>query len=230
MEDCHKLVIGIVKNLSIDTIPFQTNNEIEIKKQLKSLTKQIDSIIKQKYTIKTIRENILSISNKITEYMTILNLYLFNQFCRQRGQLFGSILQEYLCKNNGRNLDLLYHFTTNLGILLSGCIYIYIDNPKNKDKEPDYIDLQTFINNLSNPSYRFSKTKVKECIKNYQGDRQSLVLARILLLQSINLRKSIVKFCSHMMKNQSKSDIDKHVHYEDRLTDVVIELDKILKK
>lgn len=229
MEDCHRLVIGIVKNLSIDTIPFQMNNDVEIKKQLKSITKQIDSILKQKYTIKIIRENVLLISNKISEYMTILDLYLFNQFCRQRGQLFGSILQEYLCKNNGRNLDLLYHFTTNLGIILSGCIYIYIDNPKNKDKEPDFVSLDVFINNLSNPQYRFSKTKLKECIKNHQGDRQSLVLARILLLQSINLRKSITKFCSHMVKNQSKSDIDKHAHFEQRLTDVVVELDRVLK-
>lgn len=230
MEDCHRLVIGIVKNLSIDTMPFQTNNDVEIKKQLKSLTKQIDSILKQKYTIQTIRENILFISNKISEYMTILDLYLFNQFCKQRGQFFGYILQEYLCKNNGRNLDLLYHFTTNLGILLSGCIYIYIDNPKNKDKEPDFVNLDVFVNNLSNPRYRFSKTKLKDCIKNHQSDRQSLVLARILLLQSINLRKSITRYCSSMMKNQSKSDIDKHAHFEQRLTDVVVELDRVLKK
>jgi hypothetical protein len=223
MEECHKLVIGIVKNLSIDIIPFQTNNNIEIKKQLKSLTKQIDSIIKHKYvSVDIIKKNILSISNKISEFMTIMDLYLFNQFCKQNGHLFGSILQEYLCKNNGLNLDLLYHFTTNFGIILSGCIYMYID------KEPEYISLDIFMNNLSNPQFRFSKTKIKECIKNYQGEKQSLVLARILLLQSINLRKSITKFCPRMIKKQSKFDIDKHTHFEQKLIDIVIELNKTL--
>ncbi len=47
---------------------------------------------------------------------------------------------------------------------MSGCIYIYIDNPKNKNQPIDFIKLEEFLQNLTNPSYRFSKSKVKECV------------------------------------------------------------------
>lgn len=229
MEECHKLAIGILKNLPIDITHFQNNNEMGIKQELKSLIKQIDLILKQKYTNMN-QIQIDKISTQVSEFMSILDLYLFNTLCKKRGQLFSGILQEYLCQNNAKNLDLIYHLITNLGIIMSGCIYIYIDNPQYKNKLVDFIKLEEFLQNLTNPSYRFSKSKIKECIQtNYtQIGLHSLILARLLLVQAINLRKSIKKYCPKMMEKVSKDDVKKHLYFEERLNDIVIILNNVI--
>ena len=198
MNECHKLALNVLKHLYVDANPFLNNDEIKIKKELKKLNRQMDEILNKNYTnIDYIHQNIQTISNQITEYITILNVYLFNPLCRQRGQLFASILQEYLCKNNGQKLDLLYHLLANLGIILSGCIYIYVQDVSKSNKEPTFIDINEFLQNLTNPKYRFSKSRVKNCIQTTYKEhgKQALTMARLLLIQSKQLRESITKYC-----------------------------------
>jgi hypothetical protein len=109
---------------------------------------------------------------------------------------------------------------------MSGCI----DNPKNKNRLVDFVKLEEFLQNLTNPSYRFSKNKIKECIQtNYTTiGIQSLVLARLLFVQAINLRKSIKNYCPNMMKTLSKNDVHKHLYFEYRLNDIIIILNNAI--
>lgn len=233
MNECHSLAINILKNLYIDTEPFLNNDDVKIKKELKKITRQIDNIFDQRYiTIDYIKQNIQTISNKISEFTAILNLYLFNPLCKQRGQIFSSVLQEYLCKNNGQKLDMLYHLLANLGIILSGCIYIYIQDNTKSGKTPDFIPINKFLSNLTNPKYRFSKTLVKNCIQTTykENGNQSLNMARLLLIQSKQLRQSIVKYCPNFISQQCKSDKDKHIYFEQRLDDIISELNKVISK
>lgn len=231
MEICHKLAIKIIAHFNIQTRPFIENDELNIKKELTKITKQLDSTIHKKYsTIDELEHDIPIISQQIKEFDVLLDLYLFNDFCKNRGKLFACYLQEYLCKNKSQNLIILYHYLTNLGLIMSGCIYIYKRDKKNKNNPVQYIDSKTFLQVLDNPMFQFSKSKVKDCINAKTiHDKINLNMARTLLISSLELRHSIKKYCPEYYKTLSKEAVSNHKFFEDEIQEIINILENVIR-
>ncbi len=123
MEECHMLAFKSLRHLHVHSESFRINNEPGIQQELKKLTKQIENkVFHVKYTtIQEVQNNIQSMADQIAEFVVILDIYLFRDVCKTRGKLFACILQEYLCKNEGKRVNMLYHLLMNLGLIMSGC-------------------------------------------------------------------------------------------------------------
>ncbi len=107
---------------------------------------------------------------------------------------------------------------------------MYLYNKNNKNQQPTYVDDKTFLQNLSNPEYRFSKTSVRQCIQNMYTihGQTNLITARLLLINSLDLRKKVVKFCPLVASKWTKEDKNQHVFFEQCLNDIISELDKVI--
>ena len=232
MEHCHQLAIRTLVHLNVNPEPFQNNDENGIKQELRNLIKQMDVIFRTQYTsINDIKKHIPLIANQVKEFETILLLYLFNDFCKQRGQLYASVLQQYLCKDNGKRINMLYHLLMNLGLIMSGCHhYMFKNDRHNKGKNLIFIDEATYLQNLSSPEYRFSKTNVHQCIVDtYQAQGvTNLRMARVLLIQSLELRRNVQKFCPIVAKQWTKIELEQHLKFEQCIVNIVSELTNVI--
>lgn len=234
MAQCHELVALSSLYLIKNRVPFQTNDAKKIKIELHNVIKTMDGIIQHKYTtLKEFHSDIFDnvLPEMIHEFITIVLAYLRNPLCIKGDSSFINIFRDYLCHRHCKQLNLLYHFVANAGIIMSGCTRIYLSDSSLKGKEPDIIEEpEFFLQQILNSKYRVSKSNIKACILSTfkKTGLRNLMVARALIEDAIQLRKETKNICKKVHDNWTEENKLKHVRFETELTGILEQLNTVI--
>lgn len=236
MAECHKSIALSSVYLIRDRVPFETNDSVNIKIELRRIIKVVDQIVQRKY--RRVQDFYSDMHNAqiqewVHEFINMTLTYLREPLCVKGDLSFIDIFINYLCSYNCKKLNILYHYLANAGIIMSGCTRIYFNDSSLKGTEPTIIDdPEFFLRQIINAKYRVSKTRVKKCIlETFQktGVRH-LMLARALIVDATRLRKETKNICKTMFDTWSTVDKNKHEKFESDLSGIVEQLDIAIRK
>lgn len=236
MAECHDFVVMLSVYLIRDRVPFKTNDKNNIQIELHNTIQTIDNIIHRKY--KRVKDFYVDIGNHhipelVHEFINIALAYLRHGPCIKGDSSFINIFRDYLCAQNCRNLNMLYHYLANAGIIMSGCTRIYLNDSSLKGTDPMIIDdPEFFLNEILNSKYRVSKTKVKTCIHEtfQKTDARHLMLARALIEDAMRLRKETKNICKKVFNRWSTENKNKHEKFENDLQGIADQLNLVIRK
>lgn len=236
MAECHKFVLLSSTHLIDNRNAFRTNDSAKIKDELLKMIQTIDNIVHRKYgRVQDFYSDIYDnhLSELLHEFINIALIYLRHRSCIKGDSSFINIFRDYLCAYNCKNLNILYHYLANAGVIMSGCTRIYLNDSTLKGTDPVIIDNpQFFLNEILNAKYRVSKTKVKTCIiETFQktGVRH-LRFARVMLEDAMLLRKETKNICKKVFDKWSNENKNKHEKFEKELAGIVEQLDIAIRK
>ena len=131
MAECNKFVLLSSTHLIDNRNAFRTNDSAKIKDELLKMIQTIDNIIHRKYgRVQDFYSDIYDnhLSELLHEFINIALIYLRHRSCIKGDSSFINIFRDYLCAYNCKNLNILYHYLANAGVIMSGCTRIYLND------------------------------------------------------------------------------------------------------
>ena len=131
-KNCNKYVIMNCHYIIDNRTAFENNNTPLIKQELRNIMNKIDRIVNKRYiNITDLKNDVYNKNNPmidmIKDFLFIITTYTNNHICKQGDREYVKIIRNYLCLNGCKNMNNLYHFIANVGIIMSGCSRIYIN-------------------------------------------------------------------------------------------------------
>lgn len=167
---------------------------------------------------------------RLYAFSQMLIHFITNENCKHDNLIKEHIINYMCTPNKNRLIPMrhLYKVLTNIGLLyIDECLYFYLYDSSNKNKQRVDLTLDNVLENMFNSNLRYSKTDTLNCINHLQSKsihdiNQYMVIS--IQLRTFFLSKQFCRQYSRSIENEQ------HSYFENELKDLLQAIEHLMNR